>query len=409
MDGARSSLNSGFSALGTALKNHQQARSDAFDFRQEDIAARFMDRVEQAQTPEEIAALRNNEELMNLKSQLRGENLAGVRGALNTREGAAIDQISKRDSHFDEQTMRELRPQMRQWQAQALQGDDSWINEAAQAGITDDDALKELYGHFTAGMTEQRAQEQNDRSWISTRLAQAQDARSAEAHSARMTDWNQGQETKAQQNAINRALIERIQDSDGSTLDRQALIKDLQQQFPEAKPETWTNLRSSWDDVTAGRYQMSEADAQDWQQIEAGLDAQYNIHVNPIKQAESAQQNSYDVASEIVASNSGEGGYFSIESNEDVAADARKKIMEVISSGIDVDGLKVPVPPAAIDMALKNSGDAWFELDHKFDQALKEILQGEAFKEALNNYAQHRDRVAVEEQKFRTQRTGRNQ
>lgn len=276
MQGADKSVTRGFTALNDVLDDRRKLNDENFKTRQTNLAADFQDRIQQAQTLDEVNALREDPKLAELRSQLTGEFRNQVRGSLDKRETGLIDQISKRDTHFDEQTMRELRPQMRQWQARALQGDDSWISEAAQAGITDDDALKGLYDLFTTGMTEGRAQEQNQRSWISTRLQQAQDARATQLHQRNIRSLDQQWAESERERDLDRLVTQLYSDSVNNDMDitgtelRNEVVRTLISPDYGYTLDQATQAAAELSDARLGRLQLAGED-------QAAIDYQVSV------------------------------------------------------------------------------------------------------------------------------------
>jgi len=402
MQGADDSVTRGFSALGNVLDERRKLSDENFNTRQTNLAADFQDRVQQAQSLDELNALREDPALAQLRSQLTGEYRNQVRGSLDNRETGLIDQIGNRQEFQDDQTMRDLRPQIADWQARALRGDQSAINEAAAAGVPREDFLKSLYGYYTDGRDEQRATNRDRRD--GARLAISQDA-----HQMRRTDWEEGQAAEQRARDIRAALNRAAQASEsGATIDRQALTEELLQRHPDMTQQELATVREGWDAVSNGRYDLTKEDQNTLETRRTVLANQYGMSTNPFYQASQVgEQNSFDIAQDIVDKHERDGGYFTIEGNEDVSRKARNRIMEVLADGLDVDGRTIPVPPAAIDMALRNSGDALFEVDHKFDKALQDILETDAFRSARDNYAQFMDQSELDEIRLRQQLSGR--
>lgn len=404
LGGAQRSLDSGFETLNKALERRQETQAKNFDTRQNNMSADYLDRIAQAGSVDELNALRDSEELARLRSGLVGSTRDQIRGAIDKQETNLMAQTGARQQFGDAQWMRNNQDKLAAIEAQAINGDLSGAVSAAEAlGIPDAvNVIRGVRDSYNTSADQKIQGDQNARGWN-------QDARAGELHGTRMTDWQRGQDTIARNEAINRTLVDAAQNSpEGTTLDRQQLIAGLQQRFPDAPMSTWTDLRDNWDLATEGRYGLSASDSTAISQEETALASRYGMNVNPFAQAAQASEDGgFGLAQRVIDKHSQEGGYFDIEGNEDVSRKARNKIMEVVSQGIDVDGRKVPVPEAAIDLALSNSGDAWTEFDHKFDEALKDILEGEQFKGAMTNYAQYQDELELMRLREGQRRSGR--
>ena len=198
--GSADAVTAGFDSLSKILGQFQEGRQKAFDYQQDDTAATFQDRLAQARSTEEFAALRESDEMRALYSQLTPDRRDEIRGAENDWEQKLISQLGLREQRADSEFDRSNRDAYAQELLGAVGGDQGSV--ARLAGLRSDgaSAVKEGWDMFTSGQGEQRAQDQNTRAWNDDRRAddantrgwaslaldQARDSRAAQVHEENM-------------------------------------------------------------------------------------------------------------------------------------------------------------------------------------------------------------------------------
>jgi hypothetical protein len=114
---AGETLNGGFDALGKVITQRQAAAQVQADTGREANVAAYLDRVQQANTPEALAALQGSGELDALRGKVDPRDLARIRGADETRLSSVRKNTVDAQAFTDAQTIWENRDLVNQAQA----------------------------------------------------------------------------------------------------------------------------------------------------------------------------------------------------------------------------------------------------------------------------------------------------
>ena len=407
MTGAQESMTAGFGALNKVLEDRQKTKDDNWDQGKTNNTNAFMNKLTGAETPEELAEMQKRGEFQAMMNQYGAQiDQGAARTALDGRGQVLQDRLEGRQEYQDGQHNRGLRSDIQSLKADAYNGDESAIARLSALGVRDDgEALEDIFGAYDSGVSLDIREDGNARGWSSDRRANAQESRSA-------ADYRRAEEQRQQDDAMNAALNEAaLLGQDGTTLDRKNLVSGLMEMFPTASPEEFQRVRDGWNTSTAGRNVLSEADENEITTAKTELVAGTQMETNPFyksaKAMESSEDGGYAMAQRVIDRHSGEGKYFDMEGNQDVSEAARKKIMELVTTGVDVGGRIIPIPEEVFDVALSNSRDDWTELDEKFEGAIGEIMETDYFQDGITNYAQYADEADLLEIRMRNAALGR--
>lgn len=383
MQGAQDSIDSGFSALNKALERRQQTQAKNFGVRQNNQSADYLDRIAQAGNVDELNALRESEELAQLRQGLVGSTRDEIRGALDKQETNLMERTRSRDSFGDEQWMRNNQDKLAAIEAQVINGDlEGGVAAAEELGIPD--AVNVIRGFRDSYNTsaDQRIQQGQ------FGLAQNRDARAGEIHDTRMNDWQEGEDAEDRTRALNVALNRAAAGSEaGSTADRQAFMAEMREQFPDLAQSEVNTLREGWDARTSGQFTLSTEDRLRVDNEVAQYEREYDMANNPIAQTAQMDEQSVLTGIRNLLQTSKEKGYLSEEGDDDVLRETGDKMFELAMDGYtDSQGRRVPVPLEAFAVALETSGDDLLESDTKFKDRIKEIMQQPGFKRRVEEY-----------------------
>lgn len=107
---AQDAILGGFDRLGKAVTEQQAVNQGVIDRQEEARVQSFLDTIQRAQSPEQIAAMQASGELDALRASLSPKSLARVRGAEDTRADSVMKQITARSAFADQQLDREQAP-----------------------------------------------------------------------------------------------------------------------------------------------------------------------------------------------------------------------------------------------------------------------------------------------------------
>lgn len=192
--GGQQSLTDGFGALQGVLDQARQTQQANHETRRANNTDTFMDRLYSYDSADDLAAAREAGELQALRQQL-GPNIdrGAVREALFNQGDNLRNRDTNRANFADFTTRRDQRGVVDQIQTLAAQGDLRGARAlmAQHPDLLDRGELAtEVRDAGFAQEDQQFQREGNQRGWISTRLAQASNARSAESHNAAMSAAN---------------------------------------------------------------------------------------------------------------------------------------------------------------------------------------------------------------------------
>jgi hypothetical protein len=123
MEVAQRSISSAIAGLGSMLSDQQQIAQNGIDRVNEANVQAFMDRLQSARTPEEVAALQQSGELDALRSTLTAKDLARVRGAEDTRVASLMQQMAARTTFDSQQAAAKAAPIRDQIMSLYMSGD----------------------------------------------------------------------------------------------------------------------------------------------------------------------------------------------------------------------------------------------------------------------------------------------
>lgn len=132
MQAASQSILGGFDRMGKVFDQYQGMEQKKLDLADEANVQGFLDRLQRASTPEEVAALQASGELDAMRAGIGTKNLARVRGAEDTRVAGLMQQMGARQEFGDKQTDRTEAPIREAYNLAVLNKD-----EAAQKAIRD--------------------------------------------------------------------------------------------------------------------------------------------------------------------------------------------------------------------------------------------------------------------------------
>lgn len=126
---ARQSIGDAFGQFMNVIRDREGFIQKQADTAAEANVQGFLDRIQGARTPEEIAALQESGELDTLRAGLRPQDLAQVRGAEDARLTSLMQQTTARNAFDDQALARSRLPLINQAAMLAAQGDEAGLNK----------------------------------------------------------------------------------------------------------------------------------------------------------------------------------------------------------------------------------------------------------------------------------------
>lgn len=123
LEAASKTILSGFDRLSKAADGYNQLQQTSQNQEEEANVQNFMERLQRARTPEEVAALQDSGELDALRAVLKPASLAKVRGAEDVRLQSLRDQITKGQAFQQDQERITQLPIAQQAEVLAAKGD----------------------------------------------------------------------------------------------------------------------------------------------------------------------------------------------------------------------------------------------------------------------------------------------
>ena len=133
MQAASQSILGGFDRMGKVFDQYQGMEQKKLDLADEANVQGFLDRLQRASTPEEVAALQASGELDALRAGLRPQDLAKVRGAEEARVGSLMQQTTARNTFNDTEAKRAADPVFEAFRLAGLNGDEATQAELLKA------------------------------------------------------------------------------------------------------------------------------------------------------------------------------------------------------------------------------------------------------------------------------------
>ena len=125
LDSASKMILGGFDRLSNTADGYGKLQQTIQNQEEEANVQSFMERLQRARTPEEVAALQASGELDTLRAALKPASLAKVRGAEDARIGSLMQQTTARNTFEDAVAKRTADPIFEQFRLAGLNGDEA--------------------------------------------------------------------------------------------------------------------------------------------------------------------------------------------------------------------------------------------------------------------------------------------
>lgn len=157
---ARQSIGDAFGQFMNVIKDREGFIQKQADTAAEANVQGFLDRIQGARTPEEIAALQESGELDTLRAGLRPQDLARVRGAEDARLTSVMQQTTARNTFEDQALARSRLPLINQAAMLAAQGDKAGLEKFLGGNDLGDEAkfITQLQSTLDARANRERQQ-----------------------------------------------------------------------------------------------------------------------------------------------------------------------------------------------------------------------------------------------------------